>query len=208
MIAIIDYGMGNLRSVSKGFESLGYSTSVTREPEEIINSEGIVLPGVGAFGDCVKNLHEFELVEPIGEFISEDRPFLGICLGLQVLFEESEESPGIKGLGIFRGKNIRFPKFNDTRLKIPHMGWNQVEITKATPVLNGIPNRSWFYFVHSYYPEPDDEEIITGRASHGVDFTCAVSRGNIFACQFHPEKSSNLGLRILKNFALICEGKR
>jgi imidazole glycerol-phosphate synthase subunit HisH len=204
MITIIDYGMGNLRSVSKGFESLGYSTCVTSISEEILNSSGIVLPGVGAFGDCVRNLHEFDLIEPIEKSITGDKPFLGICLGLQVLFQESEESPGIRGLGIFNGKIVKFPKFSDKRLKIPHMGWNQVELAKETPLLKGIQNRTWFYFVHSYYPQPEDQEIIAGRTTYGIDFTCAVSKGNIFACQFHPEKSSNLGLRILSNFALLC----
>lgn len=204
MIAIVDYGMGNLRSVSKGFESLGHATSVTRIPEEILNSTGIVLPGVGAFGDCIRNLDEFDLIEPIKKSIMQEKPFLGICLGLQVLFEESEESPGMKGLGIFKGKIVRFPEFDDKRLKIPHMGWNQVELAKETPLLNGIPDRSWFYFVHSYYPEPEDQEIIAATTTYGIDFACAVSAGSIFACQFHPEKSSNLGLRILSNFANLC----
>jgi imidazole glycerol-phosphate synthase subunit HisH len=208
MIAIIDYGMGNLRSVSKGFESLGYETSVTRTSEEILNSSGIVLPGVGAFGDCIRNLDEFNLIEPIKKSMVHKKPFLGICLGLQVLFDESEESPEVRGLGIFKGKIVKFPKFDDKRLKIPHMGWNQVELAKETPLLNGIPNSSWFYFVHSYYPEPDDQDIIVGRTTYGIDFTCAVSKGNIFACQFHPEKSSNLGLRILSNFANLCGEKK
>lgn len=208
MIAIIDYGMGNLRSVSKAFECLGHSTTVTRIPEEISNSSGIVLPGVGAFGDCIRNLDEFDLIEPIKKSIMQRKPFLGICLGLQVLFDESEESPGTRGLGIFKGKIVRFPKFDEKRLKIPHMGWNQVELAKETPLLKGIPNRSWFYFVHSYYPEPEDEEIIAATSTYGIDFTCAVSAGSIFACQFHPEKSSNLGLRILSNFANSCGEKK
>jgi glutamine amidotransferase len=208
MIAIIDYGMGNLRSVSKGFESLGYKTSVTRASEEILNSSGIVLPGVGAFGDCIRNLDEFNLTEAIKKSMMQKKPFLGICLGLQVLFEESEESPEVRGLGILKGRIVKFPKFDDKRLKIPHMGWNQVALAKETPLFNGIPNSSWFYFVHSYYPEPDDQEIIVGRTTYGIDFTCAVSEGNIFACQFHPEKSSSMGLWILENFADLCGEKK
>lgn len=204
MIAIIDYGMGNLRSVSKGFESLGHPTSVTRIPDEILNSSGIVLPGVGAFGDCISNLDEFNLIEPIKKSMIQGKPFLGICLGLQVLFEESEESPGVRGLGIFKGKIVKFPKLHHNRLKIPHMGWNQVRLAKEAPVLKGIPNGSWFYFVHSYYPEPEDQEIVAATTTYGIDFTCAVSVGSVFACQFHPEKSSSMGLRILENFGDLC----
>ncbi|MGH7900436.1 MAG: imidazole glycerol phosphate synthase subunit HisH [Thermodesulfobacteriota bacterium] len=208
MIAIVDYGMGNLRSVSKGFESQGFSTTVTRNPDDIRKSSGLVLPGVGSFGDCVRNLKEFGLIEPIIEFINKDKPFLGICLGLQILFEESQESSGIKGLSLFKGKVVRFPRENGSNLKIPHMGWNQVELTRELNVLREIPRGSWFYFVHSYYPEPEEKDIITGKASYGVDFTCAVSKGNIFACQFHPEKSSSMGLKILENFALLCGEKK
>lgn len=209
MIAIIDYGMGNLRSVGKAFETLGHSASVTRVPGEILNSSGIVLPGVGAFGHCIRNLDEFDLIEPIKKSIVLEKPFLGICLGLQVLFEESEESPGVRGLGIFKGKIVRFPKFEDKRLKIPHMGWNRAEFANTkTTLINGIPNRSWFYFVHSYYPEPEDQQIIAATTTYGIDFTCAVSAGSIFACQFHPEKSSSMGLRILDNFANLCGEKK
>ena len=208
MIAIVDYGMGNLRSVSKGFESQGFSTKITRDPDDIRKSNGLVLPGVGAFGDCVGNLKEFGLIEPIIEFINEDKPFLGICLGLQILFEGSEESPGIKGLSLFEGKVVRFPKENGNKLKIPHMGWNQIDITKDHPLLSGIREGNWFYFVHSYFPEPDEKNIITVKTTYGIDFTCGVSKGNIFACQFHPEKSSALGLKILENFALLCGEKK
>ncbi|MFQ5787984.1 MAG: imidazole glycerol phosphate synthase subunit HisH, partial [Thermodesulfobacteriota bacterium] len=184
MIAIVDYGMGNLRSVSKGFETNGFSASVTRNPEEIMNSSGLVLPGVGAFGDCIRNLNQFSLIDPIKKLIKFGKPFLGICLGLQILFEESEESPGIMGLGILKGRVIKFPRFEDKRLKIPHMGWNQVDLTKDTRVIKGIPQRSWFYFVHSYFPEPEDTTVIAGRTQYGIDFTCAVNMDNIFACQF------------------------
>jgi len=204
MIAIVDYGMGNLRSVSKGFESKGFAVKVTKSADDITSSSGLVLPGVGAFGDCMKNLSNFSLIEPIEQFIKQGKPFLGICLGLQILFEGSEESPGIKGLGILQGKVVKLPRFEDKSLKIPHMGWNQVEFKNNLQILNGIPTGSWFYFVHSYFPEPEDTSNIAGKTHYGIDFTCAVNMDNIFACQFHPEKSSTFGLKILENFALIC----
>ncbi|HSE83685.1 MAG TPA: imidazole glycerol phosphate synthase subunit HisH [Thermodesulfobacteriota bacterium] len=205
MIAIVDYGMGNLRSVKKAFEKLGFAANVTRNPEEILRSSGLVLPGVGAFGDCMKNLGEYDLVKPIKSFIETGKPFLGICLGLQLLFEESEESPGVRGLEILQGRVVRFPKLEHERLKIPHMGWNQLRVGRELPILKGIPQESRFYFVHSYFPEPEDEGVILGKTPYGIEFTSAVWKENIFAFQFHPEKSSNLGLGILKNFALICE---
>ncbi len=208
MIAIVDYGMGNLRSVSKAFQSQGFPVSVTNDSKDIESASGLVLPGVGAFGDCVKHLSELGLTDPIKEFISSGKPFLGICLGLQVLFEESEESPGTVGLGILRGKVVRFPRFEKEKLKVPHMGWNQIEIKKDVPVLEGIPNKSWFYFVHSYYAAPEDEGVIAVTSRYGFDFTAAVQTDNLFACQFHPEKSSTLGLRILNNFASICGEKK
>lgn len=206
MITIVDYGMGNLRSVKKAFENLGFSVNVSRNSEEILNSSGLVLPGVGAFGDCMRNLEEYDLVEPIKRFIKVGKPFLGICLGLQLLFEESEESPGTRGFGILRGNVVRFPI--NKRLKVPHMGWNQVEIRRELSVLQGIPQRSWFYFVHSYFPEPEDKGVTVGLTHYGIEFTSAVQRENIFACQFHPEKSSTIGLKILENFALTCGEKK
>jgi glutamine amidotransferase len=205
MIAIIDYGMGNLRSVKKAFEKLGFAANVTRSPEEILRSNGLVLPGVGAFGDCMNNLEEYDLVKSIKSFIETGKPFLGICLGLQLLFEESEESPGVRGLEILQGRVVRFPKLEHERLKIPHMGWNQVKVRRELPILKGIAQESRFYFVHSYLPESEDERIILGKTPYGVEFTSAVCKENIFAFQFHPEKSSNTGLRILENFALMCE---
>jgi len=204
MIAIVDYGMGNLRSVSKAFHLQGFPVTVTRDPEEISGASGLVLPGVGAFGDCVRNLDDYGLTSPIKEFIDSGRPFLGICLGLQVLFEESEESPGVRGFGVFKGKVVRFPDLKKERLKVPHMGWNEILIQKEVPMLEGIPDKSWFYFVHSYYPVPEDDSIIAVKADYGIEFTATVSKGNVFASQFHPEKSSELGLRILRNFAAIC----
>ena len=203
MIAIVDYGMGNLRSVSKAFDLQGFAVTVTRDPKVISQASGLVLPGVGAFGDCVRNLDSYGLTAPIKDYIDSGRPFLGICLGLQVLFEESEESPGAPGFGVFKGRVVRFPDFKEERLKVPHMGWNQILIQKEVPVLEGIPERSWFYFVHSYYPSPEDGSIVAVKADYGIEFTAAVSKGNVFASQFHPEKSSSLGLKILRNFAAL-----
>jgi glutamine amidotransferase len=208
MIAIVDYGMGNLRSVSKAFQSQGLPAIVTKDPDIISQSSGLVLPGVGAFGDCTMNIDEYGLTSPIKEFIESGRPFLGICLGLQVLFESSEESPGIEGLSILKGKVVRFPDFKEERLKVPHMGWNRIDIRKKTPVLEGIPGGSWFYFVHSYYPVPEDESVEAVTSEYGIEFTAAVERDNIFACQFHPEKSSTYGLRLLRNFGLLCGEKQ
>ncbi len=206
MISIVDYGMGNLRSVKKAFEGLGFSATVTRDLEEILNSDGLVLPGVGAFGDCMKNLLEYELVGAIEKFIKKGKPFLGICLGLQLLFEESEESPDSRGLGILKGKVVKFPI--NKGLKVPHMGWNQVDIEGELSITRGIPRRSWFYFVHSYFPEPEDKSVTFGRTQYGIEFSSAIQKENIFACQFHPEKSSTIGLRVLENFALMCGEKK
>ncbi len=204
MIAILDYGMGNLRSVSKAFQSQGFQAIVTRDPKEILTADGLVLPGVGAFGDCVSNLNDYGLISPIKDYIASGKPFLGICLGLQVLFEESEESPGAKGLGIFKGSVVRFPDFKDEGLKVPHMGWNEIKILKDTPVLNDIPQDSWFYFVHSYYPVPEDDSISAVKTTYGFEFTAAVSVENVFASQFHPEKSGTFGLKMVQNFAALC----
>jgi glutamine amidotransferase len=207
MIAIVDYGMGNLRSVSKAFQSQEFPAVVTRNPEHISNSSGLVLPGVGAFGDCVKNLTEYGLIDPILKFIDSGKPFLGICLGLQVLFEESEEAPGVKGLGVVKGRVVRFPDFKEEHLKVPHMGWNQVSIKKDVPILKGIPENSWFYFVHSFYPSPEDDSVSAVKTTYGFEFTAAVSKNNIFASQFHPEKSSDLGLKMIRNFSIQCGEK-
>lgn len=202
MITIVDYGMGNLRSVSRAFENQGYEVEVTSDREKISVAGGLVLPGVGHFGACVKNLQQLGLTDLIDSHIKSGKPFLGICLGLQVLFEQSEESPGYPGLGVFKGRVVRFPRSRD--LKVPHMGWNQIHFENGSPILKGIPDGSWFYFVHSYYVEPAEEGIRNITTDYGVTFTAAVERDNVFACQFHPEKSSELGLRILKNFASTC----
>ncbi|MGQ0792731.1 MAG: imidazole glycerol phosphate synthase subunit HisH [Deltaproteobacteria bacterium] len=203
MIAIVDYGMGNLRSVAKAFEMLGVSVCVTRDAGRILDSDGLVVPGVGAFGDCMNNLSEFGLAGPIREYALAGKPFLGICLGLQLLFDGSEESPGVSGLGILGGRVVRFEKIRSD-LKIPHMGWNRVLAEREIPMLTGIPSGSRFYFVHSFYAQPEDSGLVALTTGYGVQFASAVQRGNLFACQFHPEKSGPLGLRVLENFALLC----
>lgn len=204
MIAIVDYGMGNLRSVHKAFESQGLDSVVTNDQKTILNASGLVLPGVGAFGDCIKNLREYNLIETIKDFIDSGRPYLGICLGYQILFEKSEESPDFKGLCILEGKVVRFKFDRKQNLKVPHMGWNQINIKKQSSMLDGIQNKSWFYFVHSYYPVPKDPSIIAITSNYGIEFAAAIEYKNIFASQFHPEKSSDHGLRIIKNFAQRC----
>ena len=203
MISIVDYGMGNLRSVSKAFETQGYAAHITSSPDEIRNANGLVLPGVGAFGECMANLERHGLVEPIKEYISSGRPFLGICLGFQILFETSEESPGVSGLGHFKGKVVRFPDFGEKRIKVPQMGWNRINFQPGSPVLNNIPEGTWFYFVHSYYVKPESNGLSVITSNYGIEFAAAVEKDNIFACQFHPEKSGQQGLELVKNFARL-----
>lgn len=202
MITIVDYGMGNLRSVSRAFQKQGHDVEVTGDAGKISRAGGLVLPGVGHFGACVKNLQNLGITDLIDSHIKSGKPFLGICLGLQVLFEQSEESPGYPGLGVIRGKVVRFPR--SKTLKVPHMGWNQVKFEDSSKILSGIPDGSWFYFVHSYYVEPAEDDVNRITSDYGLEFTAAVEKDNIFACQFHPEKSSDLGLRILNNFASLC----
>ncbi len=198
MIVVVDYGMGNLRSVQKGFEKVGVKAVISRDIEEIEGADKLVLPGVGAFPKCMENLGELNLVEPVINFIRSGRPFLGICLGLQLLFDESEEFGRHEGLKIIRGKVREFDR--QTALKIPHMGWNQVTFRKDVPIFDGIKDGSYFYFVHSYYVDPQDTRDIAAETDYGIRFTCAVARDNIYAVQFHPEKSQEIGLRILNNF--------
>lgn len=200
MIAIIDYGMGNLRSVEKAFLKVGVDVTVTSQPETISRADGIVLPGVGAFRDCIQGLGGLELIDVIVDSIKKGKPYLGICLGLQVLFSESEEFGRCRGLNIIRGKVVRFPS---SRLKVPHMGWNEVKIQRNNPLLEGIHDRSYFYFVHSFYVIPEDSSVISTTTDYGLDFTSMIWKDNIFAVQFHPEKSQSKGLRILKNFGKI-----
>jgi len=202
MIAIIDYGMGNLRSVEKGFLKVGVDVRVTNVPEDVQKADGVVLPGVGAFKDCMRELTNLELTDSIVQAIQSGKPYLGICLGLQVLFTESEEFGTCRGLDVFKGKVVRF-NFDNNDLKIPQMGWNTITIRKDNPLFNGIPDKSYYYFVHSYYVAPGDESIIATTTDYGIEFTSSVWQDNVFAVQFHPEKSQALGLRLLKNFGDI-----
>lgn len=196
MIAIIDYGMGNLRSVEKGFLKVGVDAKVVTDPRSVNDAEAIVLPGVGAFRDCIKNLDQMKLIEPILKSVRNGKPYLGICLGLQMLFTESEEFGVYKGLDVLKGKVVRF----QVDLKVPHMGWNTVRLLGKPPIFDGIKDETYFYFVHSYYVAPDDEGIIAGTTDYGMTFTSMVWKDNIIATQFHPEKSQETGLKILKNF--------
>ena len=198
MTAIIDYDAGNLRSVEKALQALGEETVITRDRDEILSADRVILPGVGAFGDAMEKLHQYGLVEIIRQVVQKGTPFLGICLGLQLLFEESEESQGVPGLGILKGKIRRIP--NTPGLKIPHMGWNSLILRPGTRLFSGLGEDPYVYFVHSYYLEAADPEIVAASADYGVVIHAAVESGNVFACQFHPEKSSDTGLQILKNF--------
>ena len=204
MIAIIDYGMGNLRSVQKAFAAVGEDAVVTRSQGIIDRASHLVLPGVGAFPDCMANLDRYGLVGAIRKGIQSGKPFLGICLGLQLLFTESEEFGVHKGLDIIPGKVRRFPALSDPSgqpLKVPHMGWNAVTLTRHAPPLHGIPDDTYVYFVHSYYVDPFEASTVATTTQYGRAFASSVWRDNIFACQFHPEKSQSVGLRIVKNFA-------
>jgi len=206
MIAIIDYGMGNLRSVEKGFLKVGADVRVTNKPEDVMNADGVVLPGVGAFRDCMGELTNLNLINAVVESIQKGKPYLGICLGLQVLFSESDEFGKCNGLDILKGKVIRFDLENK-ELKIPQMGWNQLNIKNNNPLFEGVPDKSYFYFVHSYYVAPDDSSVIATTTDYGIEFTSSVWKDNIYAVQFHPEKSQALGLRVLRNFGKIVDGK-
>lgn len=199
MIAIIDYGAGNLQSVKKAFDFIGAESVITDNPEIINACDRILLPGVGSFGDAMDSMAKSGLVETVKQNALSGKPFLGICLGLQLLFEESEESPGVKGLGIFKGKIKKFS--SDMGLKIPHIGWNSLEIKQKDGIFKNIPENSYVYFVHSYYLHAEDKNDIATVTNYGIDFHSAVGKNNIFATQFHPEKSGDVGLQILRNFA-------
>ena len=207
MIAIIDYGMGNLRSVQKGFEHTGHEAVVTSDAKTILNANKVVLPGVGAFSDCMKNLEQYSLIDAVRTSISSGKPFLGICLGLQLLFTESEEFGTSKGLDIIKGRVIRFkgPAFETPNsalgiLKVPHMGWNSLTFKRRPPALADVPENSHVYFVHSYHVVPDDKAVIATTTPYGIEFVSSIWKDNILAVQFHPEKSQSLGLSILKRF--------
>lgn len=201
MTTIIDYDAGNIRSVEKACKALGDDARVSSDPDEILSSDHVILPGVGAFGDCMSHLKERNLIPVLNEIKDRNIPFLGICLGLQLLFEDSEESPGVAGLGLLKGHIIRFTETPE--LKVPHMGWNQISFPREGRLFKGISEGSFVYFVHSYYLKADDRSQVTASCSYGNVFDASVESGNIFACQFHPEKSGKTGLRILRNFLEI-----
>ncbi len=201
MIAIVDYGMGNIRSVEKAFIKVGADVRITADQKVIADAKGIVLPGVGAFKDCMKNLDDLRLLDSIVKEIEKGKPYLGMCLGLQILFTESEEFGFCKGLNVFKGKVVKF-KFNKqgSALKIPHMGWNTARLLRKPPIFDGIQDNTYFYFVHSFYVVPENEAIVAARTDYGVEFVSMIWKDNVFATQFHPEKSQESGLKILKGF--------
>ena len=206
MIAIIDYGAGNLRSVANAIARLGYQPRITSDPAEVVNAEAIIMPGVGAAGDTMASLKRRGLADMIGQLIAEERPFLGVCLGLQILFASTEEGGGHECLGIIPGQVRKLPP----GLKIPHIGWNQVKQMISHPVFEGIPDEANFYFVHSYYVEPEDRSLVAGETEYGVRICSVIARGNLVATQFHPEKSGEIGLKLYDNFirlALATKGR-
>jgi len=201
MITIVDYGMGNLRSVQKAFEKLGESAAITADSAGIARAEKLILPGVGAFRDAVGELRKQDLVAPILDHVAAGKPFLGICLGLQLLFDVSYEDGRWEGLGLISGEVVRFP--DNGELKIPHMGWNTLEAAGPNPLLEGIPAGAHFYFVHSYYVTPEDASVTAASTDYACRFTSMIARGHLFATQFHPEKSQRAGLKLLSNFAAL-----
>ena len=198
MVAVIDYDAGNIKSVQNAIEYLGGECIITRDSDIIMKCDKAILPGVGAFGDAMHRLEEYRLVQTIKDFVNTGKPFMGICLGLQVLFEDSEESPGVEGLGILKGHIKRIP--DSTEFKVPQIGWNSIDINPASRLLSVTPDGSYVYFVHSYYLEAEDESIVSSTTEYNTHIHASVEKDNVFACQFHPEKSSDIGLNILKNF--------
>ena len=206
MIGIIDYDAGNIRSVEKALSYLGETTVVSRDPDILKSVDKVILPGVGSFGQAMENLHRYELVPVIRDMIEDGKPFLGICLGLQLLFESSEESPGAEGLGILKGKILKIP--SSPGLKIPHMGWNSLQLQNNGRLFRNIPQDTYVYFVHSYYLQAQEPEIVKAVTGYGTEIHASVEKDNVFACQFHPEKSGKYGLEILKNFAELGREER
>jgi len=198
VIAIIDYDAGNIKSVEKALQKLGAEVIITKDAEVILNADKVILPGVGAFGDAMANLNKYGLVDVIHKVVEKGTPFLGICLGLQLLFERSDETPGVEGLGILKGEILRIPENGE--LKIPHMGWNSLHLQNNGRLYKGLQENAYVYFVHSYYLKAQEEEIVKATTEYSVNIHASVEKGNVFACQFHPEKSSDVGLKILKNF--------
>lgn len=198
---MIDYDAGNIRSVEKALQLLGEEVIITRDPEKILAADRVILPGVGAFGDAMEKLHAYQLVDVIRQVVKRGTPFLGICLGLQLLFERSEESPGVEGLGILKGEILRIPDAEG--VKIPHIGWNSLQFPNRGRLFEGIEEDSYVYFVHSYYLRAQEASIVTAVTEYGTGIHASVEKDNVFACQFHPEKSSSVGLTILKNFLSI-----
>ncbi len=203
MVAIIDYDAGNIKSVEKALHYLGEEAVITRDRDTILGADRVILPGVGAFGDAMEKLRTYELDKVIQEVVAQNTPFLGICLGLQLLFESSEESESVEGLGILKGKVVRLPEESD--LKIPHIGWNSLKYPNPGRLFTGIAEDSYVYFVHSYYLQAKDPSIVTATTEYGTLIHASVEQGNVFACQFHPEKSSEVGMQILKNFLTISK---
>ena len=201
MVAIIDYDAGNIKSVEKALTALGESAVITRDREEILSAEKVILPGVGAFGDAMEKLRRYRLDEVIKDVVARQTPFLGICLGLQLLFESSEETPGVDGLGILEGKIVKIP--DHMGLKVPQIGWNSLKFPNRGKLFQGIDDDSYVYFVHSYYLQAKEPEIVTATTEYAVEIHASVEKANVFACQFHPEKSSDVGLRILQNFVAL-----
>ena len=201
MIAIIDYDAGNIKSVEKAMQLLGQDVTITRDRETILQADKVILPGVGAFGDAMGKIRQYGLEEVIGEVVDQNTPFLGICLGLQLLFERSDETPGVEGLGILKGEILRIP--DKEGLKIPHMGWNSLKFQNQGRLFANLPEEPYVYFVHSYYLRAADEGIVTATTEYSTHIHASVEKDNVFACQFHPEKSSDVGIQILKNFVEI-----
>lgn len=206
MIAIIDYDAGNIKSVEKAIQFLGEEVIITRNPADILSASGVILPGVGSFGDAMEKLHNYHLIPVIKEVVERKIPFLGICLGLQLLFEKSDESPGVEGLGILKGEIKRIP--DNGELKIPHIGWNSLKLPNQGRLYKDIPEDSYVYFVHSYYLEAKEEDIVVATTEYGTKIHASVEKDNVFACQFHPEKSSSVGLKILENFLKLSKEEK